>query len=140
MSMGNNSTKDIEEMESSSGIQDESPSKMEASREASNISARSDQTTLEFHDAQTPEDMVDDVVTVSAKPEPFINKDLLPSEVDNLAAAEIQHVSEVQELQGKGVCSKCVLCVWFQPSLCCFPCIHTEISDQVFLFSDCIRW
>ncbi|CAI9536838.1 unnamed protein product [Staurois parvus] len=101
LSISNTSTKDLDEMdESSSGIQDGSPSKMEASREASNISARSDQTTLEYHDAPTPEDMEDDVVTVTAKSELLIFKDSLPSEVGTIAAPEIR-VTEVQELQDK---------------------------------------
>ncbi|XP_073528929.1 protein ELYS-like [Phyllobates terribilis] len=55
----NDANTDNDEMdESSSGIQDGSPSKMEASKDASNVSARSNQTTLEYHDAPTPEDKV----------------------------------------------------------------------------------
>ncbi|XP_073542202.1 protein ELYS-like [Phyllobates terribilis] len=55
----NDANTDNDEMdESSSGIQDGSPSKMEASQDASNVSARSNQTTLEYHDAPTPEDKV----------------------------------------------------------------------------------
>ncbi|XP_056423125.1 protein ELYS isoform X2 [Hyla sarda] len=60
----NDAATDNEEMdESSSGIQDGSPSKMEVNKDASNVSARSDQTTLEYHDAPTPEDLEDEVVT-----------------------------------------------------------------------------
>ncbi|XP_077139364.1 protein ELYS isoform X2 [Ranitomeya variabilis] len=55
----NDANSDNDEMdESSSGIQDGSPSKMEASKDPSNVSARSDQTTLEYHYAPTPEDKV----------------------------------------------------------------------------------
>ncbi|KAM4042760.1 LOW QUALITY PROTEIN: protein ELYS [Anomaloglossus baeobatrachus] len=49
---------DIDGMdESSSGIQDGSPSKMEVSKDTSNVSARSEHT-LEYHDAPTHEDKV----------------------------------------------------------------------------------
>ncbi|XP_018415472.1 PREDICTED: protein ELYS [Nanorana parkeri] len=98
LSLSNTSTKeDLDELdESSSGIQDGSTSKVEASREASNISARSDQTTLEYHDAPTPEDMEDEVVTITAKSEPLINKESLPSEVVNLAKVEM-HLQELQD-------------------------------------------
>ncbi|XP_040206865.1 protein ELYS-like [Rana temporaria] len=100
LSISNTSTKDLDEIdESSSGIQDGSPSKREASRDASNVSARSDQTTLEYHDAPTPEDLEDDAVAVTAKSE-LIIKDSLPSEVSSLTAAEI-HVTDVQDLQDK---------------------------------------
>ncbi|XP_063773852.1 protein ELYS [Pseudophryne corroboree] len=54
----NTFTKDSEEMDvSSSVVQDESPSQIEATKDASNVSAKSDQTTLEYHDAATPEDL-----------------------------------------------------------------------------------
>lgn len=100
LSISNTSTKDLDEMdESSSGIQDGSPSKMEASKDANNVSARSDQTTLEYHDAPTPEDLEDETVTVTAKSELPI-KDSLPSEVSSLTSAEI-HVTDVQELPDK---------------------------------------
>ncbi|XP_053316764.1 protein ELYS [Spea bombifrons] len=61
---------DIEhkEMESSSAIQDEMPTKMEVSGETSNVSIRSDQTTLEFHDAPSPEDLEKDT-SMRTKPQ-----------------------------------------------------------------------
>ncbi|XP_073401223.1 protein ELYS isoform X2 [Dendrobates tinctorius] len=56
----NDANSDNDEMdESSSGIQDGSPSKIEASKDPSNVSARSDQTALEYHDAPTLEDKMD---------------------------------------------------------------------------------
>nr|XP_014126569.1 protein ELYS [Zonotrichia albicollis] len=42
--------------------------KMDVSKENSNFSVRSDQTTLEYHDAQSPGDFEDDVIFISAKP------------------------------------------------------------------------
>ncbi|KAM4770960.1 protein ELYS [Rhinophrynus dorsalis] len=63
-------TVDEEMDESSSGIQEESPHKMEVVKEASNVSARSDQTTLEYHDAPTPEDFEEDAVTVTVNLQP----------------------------------------------------------------------
>ncbi|KAM8945526.1 protein ELYS [Pelodytes ibericus] len=72
----NTPDKDHMEMEeSSSGVHEENSNKMEVSKEISNVSARSDQTTLEYHDAPTPEDLEDDVVTISTKAHsPLINK------------------------------------------------------------------
>ncbi|NXG57111.1 ELYS protein, partial [Hemiprocne comata] len=42
--------------------------KMDVSNENSNFSARSDQTTLEYHDAKSPGDFEDDVIFIAAKP------------------------------------------------------------------------
>ncbi|XP_068251986.1 protein ELYS-like [Nyctibius grandis] len=42
--------------------------KMDVSKENSNVSARSDQTTLEYHDAKSPGDFEDDVIFIAAKP------------------------------------------------------------------------
>nr|XP_054486605.1 protein ELYS-like isoform X1 [Agelaius phoeniceus]XP_054486606.1 protein ELYS-like isoform X1 [Agelaius phoeniceus]XP_054486607.1 protein ELYS-like isoform X1 [Agelaius phoeniceus] len=42
--------------------------KMDVSKENSNFSVRSDQTTLEYHDAKSPGDFEDDVIFISAKP------------------------------------------------------------------------
>ncbi|XP_072288243.1 protein ELYS-like, partial [Pyxicephalus adspersus] len=101
LSVSNTSTKDFDEIEeSSSGIQGGSPSKMEAS----NVSARSDETTLEYHDAPTPEDMEDDVVSVTAKSEPItkVHQDPPPpAVVDRLTTVEQHLLTEVQELQDK---------------------------------------
>nr|XP_033792222.1 protein ELYS isoform X2 [Geotrypetes seraphini] len=54
--------------ESSSDIQDDSPKRLEISKDISDISVRSDQTTLEFHDARTPENFGDDDVFITSKP------------------------------------------------------------------------
>lgn len=90
---------------------------MEASKDTSNISARSDQTTLEYHDAPTPEDMEDVVVIVTAKSEPIINKDLVPSEVDNLATAEMYLETQVQQLPNTGMFKNVLLYLSFCISL-----------------------
>lgn len=42
--------------------------KMDVSKENSNFSVRSDQTTLEYHDANSHGDFEDDVIFISAKP------------------------------------------------------------------------
>uniref|UniRef100_A0A8C3GSH7 Uncharacterized protein n=1 Tax=Corvus moneduloides TaxID=1196302 RepID=A0A8C3GSH7_CORMO len=42
--------------------------KMDVSKENSNFSVRSDQTTLEYHDAKSPGDFEDDVIFIAAKP------------------------------------------------------------------------
>ncbi|KAM6271524.1 protein ELYS-like isoform 1-T1 [Spheniscus humboldti] len=60
---------DCAEMEESSeSIPGESLEKMDVSREKSTFSARSDQTTLEYHDAKSPGDFEDDVILIAAKP------------------------------------------------------------------------
>ncbi|NXG51371.1 ELYS protein, partial [Psilopogon haemacephalus] len=41
---------------------------VEVSKDNSNVSARSDQTTLEYHDAKSPGDFEDDVIFIAAKP------------------------------------------------------------------------
>lgn len=64
-----NPVDDCAEMEASSeSIPGESLEKMDVSREKSNFSARSDQTTLEYHDAKSPGDFEDDVIFIAAKP------------------------------------------------------------------------
>ncbi|XP_015139219.2 protein ELYS isoform X1 [Gallus gallus] len=42
--------------------------KMDVSKENSNVSVKSDQTTLEYHDAKSPSDFEDDVIFIAAKP------------------------------------------------------------------------
>ncbi|KAM9273242.1 protein ELYS isoform 1-T1 [Cariama cristata] len=54
--------------ESSESIPGDGLEKMDVSRENSNFSARSDQTTLEYHDAKSPGDFEDDVIFIAAKP------------------------------------------------------------------------
>uniref|UniRef100_A0A8C0QMR8 AT-hook containing transcription factor 1 n=1 Tax=Chelonoidis abingdonii TaxID=106734 RepID=A0A8C0QMR8_CHEAB len=54
--------------ESSEGIAGDVLEKMEVSKETSNFSARSDQTTLEYHDARSPDDLEDDVIFITSKP------------------------------------------------------------------------
>ncbi|KAM6207601.1 protein ELYS [Sarcoramphus papa] len=57
------------EMEvSSESIHGDGLEKMDVSKENSNFSARSDQTTLEYHDAKSPGDFEDDVIFIAAKP------------------------------------------------------------------------
>lgn len=53
--------------ESSESIPGDGLEKMDVSKESSNISARSDQTTLEYHDAKSPGDLEDDVIFIAAK-------------------------------------------------------------------------
>ncbi|XP_069708633.1 protein ELYS-like isoform X2 [Phaenicophaeus curvirostris] len=54
--------------ESSENIHGDGLEKMDVSKENSNFSARSDQTTLEYHDAKSPGDFEDDVIFIAAKP------------------------------------------------------------------------
>ncbi|NWS68169.1 ELYS protein, partial [Crotophaga sulcirostris] len=54
--------------ESSESIPGDGLEKMDVSKQNSNFSARSDQTTLEYHDAKSPGDFEDDVIFVAAKP------------------------------------------------------------------------
>lgn len=54
--------------ESSEHIPGDDLEKMDVSKENSNFSVRSDQTTLEYHDAQSPSDFEDDVIFIAAKP------------------------------------------------------------------------
>ncbi|XP_014818382.1 PREDICTED: protein ELYS-like, partial [Calidris pugnax] len=54
--------------ESSESTPGDGLEKMEVSKENSNISARSDQTTLEYHDAKSLSDFEDDVIFIAAKP------------------------------------------------------------------------
>ncbi|XP_076220024.1 protein ELYS-like [Aptenodytes patagonicus] len=67
-SLGNPVDDCAEMEESSESIPGESLEKMDVSRENSNFSARSDQTTLEYHDAKSPGDFEDDVIFIAAKP------------------------------------------------------------------------
>uniref|UniRef100_A0A8C3S5Z8 AT-hook containing transcription factor 1 n=1 Tax=Chelydra serpentina TaxID=8475 RepID=A0A8C3S5Z8_CHESE len=55
--------------ESSKGLAGDVLEKMEVSKETSNFSARSDQTTLEYHDARSPGDFEDDVIFITSKPD-----------------------------------------------------------------------
>ncbi|NXG27301.1 ELYS protein, partial [Dromaius novaehollandiae] len=54
--------------ESSESIAGDSLEKMEVSKENSSFSARSDQTTLEYHDAKSPGDFEDDIIFIASKP------------------------------------------------------------------------
>ncbi|KAM4903693.1 protein ELYS-like isoform 1-T2 [Sylvia borin] len=54
--------------ESSESIPGDDLEKMDISKENSNFSVRSDQTTLEYHDAKSPGDYEDDVIFIAAKP------------------------------------------------------------------------
>ncbi|XP_065536193.1 protein ELYS-like [Lathamus discolor] len=64
-----NPEKDVGGMEESSeSIPGDGLENMVVSKENSNVSARSDQTTLEYHDAKSPGDFEDDVIFIAAKP------------------------------------------------------------------------
>uniref|UniRef100_A0A8C6K3U8 Uncharacterized protein n=1 Tax=Melopsittacus undulatus TaxID=13146 RepID=A0A8C6K3U8_MELUD len=54
--------------ESSESVPADGLESMDVSKENSNVSARSDQTTLEYHDAKSPGDFEDDVIFIAAKP------------------------------------------------------------------------
>uniref|UniRef100_A0A8C9NC48 ELYS protein n=1 Tax=Serinus canaria TaxID=9135 RepID=A0A8C9NC48_SERCA len=54
--------------ESLESIPGDNLEKLDVSKENSNFSVRSDQTTLEYHDAKSPGDFEDDVIFISAKP------------------------------------------------------------------------
>ncbi|KAM6082848.1 protein ELYS [Chlamydotis macqueenii] len=59
---------DAEMEESSECTPGDGLGEMDVSKENSNFSARSDQTTLEYQDAQSPGDFEDDVIFIAAKP------------------------------------------------------------------------
>ncbi|POI26068.1 hypothetical protein CIB84_010182, partial [Bambusicola thoracicus] len=60
---------DCAEMEESlESIAGDGLEKMDVSKENSNVSVKSDQTTLEYHDAKSPSDFEDDVIFIAAKP------------------------------------------------------------------------
>uniref|UniRef100_A0A8C5NIG5 AT-hook containing transcription factor 1 n=1 Tax=Junco hyemalis TaxID=40217 RepID=A0A8C5NIG5_JUNHY len=61
--------------------------KMDVSKENSNFSVRSDQTTLEYHDAQSPGDFEDDVIFISAK----------PANSSSEAAVDVQELEQEEE-------------------------------------------
>lgn len=64
-----NTEDDRAEMEESSeSIPGDGLGTMDVSKENSNFSVRSDQTTLEYHDAKSPDDFEDDVIFIAAKP------------------------------------------------------------------------
>uniref|UniRef100_A0A8D0FV95 AT-hook containing transcription factor 1 n=1 Tax=Strix occidentalis caurina TaxID=311401 RepID=A0A8D0FV95_STROC len=64
-----NPEEDRAEMEESSeSIPGDGVEKMDVSKENSNFSAGSDQTTLEYHDAKSPGDFEDDVIFIAVKP------------------------------------------------------------------------
>ncbi|KAM6407339.1 LOW QUALITY PROTEIN: protein ELYS-like [Pluvialis apricaria] len=54
--------------ESSESIPGDGLEKKDVSKEKGNFSPRSDQTTLEYHDAESPVDFEDDVIFIAAKP------------------------------------------------------------------------
>ncbi|XP_072187114.1 protein ELYS [Excalfactoria chinensis] len=54
--------------ESQESIPGDGLEKMDVSKENSNVSLKSDQTTLEYHDAKSPSDFEDDVIFIAAKP------------------------------------------------------------------------
>ncbi|XP_032299449.1 protein ELYS isoform X2 [Coturnix japonica] len=54
--------------ESQESIPGDGLEKMDVSKEHSNVSVKSDQTTLEYHDAKSPSDFEDDVIFIAAKP------------------------------------------------------------------------
>ncbi|KAM7172642.1 protein ELYS isoform 3-T3 [Macrochelys suwanniensis] len=76
--------------ESSKGIAGDVLEKMEVSKETSNFSARSDQTTLEYHDARSPGDFEDDVIFITSKP-------------DNSSTEGVAIIQEVMEEEGSEV-------------------------------------
>ncbi|XP_075718844.1 protein ELYS isoform X2 [Rhinoderma darwinii] len=101
----NDAITDNEEMdESSSGIQDGSPSKMEVRKDTSNVSARSDQTTLEYHDAPTPEDLEDEVVLTTkihssvSEPQGHTDVDCLVVTEDSQPTAEALKTQEREDV------------------------------------------
>ncbi|KAG9484039.1 hypothetical protein GDO78_009768 [Eleutherodactylus coqui] len=92
----NDAATNNEEMdESSSGIQDESPSKMEVSKDMSNVSAKSDQT-LEYHDAPTPEDLEDEVLFIT-KIHSSVSEQQVLTNVDSVVAEDVPPSAETPE-------------------------------------------
>ncbi|XP_051639261.1 protein ELYS-like isoform X2 [Manacus candei] len=72
--------------ESSENISGGNLEKMDVSKENSDFSVRSDQTTLEYHDAKSPGDFEDDVIFIAAKP----------------ANSSTEETADVQELEKEG--------------------------------------
>uniref|UniRef100_A0A8C9G9M7 AT-hook containing transcription factor 1 n=1 Tax=Pavo cristatus TaxID=9049 RepID=A0A8C9G9M7_PAVCR len=66
--VGNPEDDRAEMEESLESIPGDGLEKMDVSKENSNVSVKSDQTTLEYHDAKSPSDFEDDVIFIAAKP------------------------------------------------------------------------
>ncbi|MEE6475466.1 hypothetical protein FKM82_010755 [Ascaphus truei] len=91
----NSPAKDHEQMdESSSGIQGRGPIKMDVCRETSNVSAKSDQTTLEYHDAPAPDDLEEDVITLTNKPLHLNTEEPVDKEIQEAIVAK--QIAEMQ--------------------------------------------
>ncbi|XP_014749459.1 PREDICTED: protein ELYS [Sturnus vulgaris] len=73
--------------------------KMDVSKENSNFSVRSDQTTLEYHDAKSPSDFEDDVIFVAAKPANSSTEETV--DVQELEKEEENEMVEDKPLQMK---------------------------------------
>ncbi|NXD17212.1 ELYS protein, partial [Nothocercus nigrocapillus] len=78
--------------ESSESITGDGLQKIEVSKENSSLSARSDQTTLEYHDAKSPGDFEDDVIFIASKPANSSNE-----EDANFQESEKEEDNEVAE-------------------------------------------
>ncbi|KFW85882.1 Protein ELYS [Manacus vitellinus] len=72
--------------ETSENISGGNLEKMDVSKENSDFSVRSDQTTLEYHDAKSPGDFEDDVIFIAAKP----------------ANSSTEETADIQELEKEG--------------------------------------
>uniref|UniRef100_A0A803W9Y4 AT-hook containing transcription factor 1 n=1 Tax=Ficedula albicollis TaxID=59894 RepID=A0A803W9Y4_FICAL len=73
--------------------------KMDVSKENSNLSVRSDQTTLEYHDAKSPGDFEDDVIFIAAKPANSSTEETV--DVQELEKEEESEMVEDKPLQMK---------------------------------------
>ncbi|NXX47548.1 ELYS protein, partial [Tricholaema leucomelas] len=83
--------------ESSESIPGDGLGTMDVSRENSNFSARSDQTTLEYHDAKSPGDFEDDVIFIAAKPANFSTEK--PDDFHELKKEEDSEMDEDKSFQ-----------------------------------------
>ncbi|XP_061847084.1 protein ELYS isoform X2 [Colius striatus] len=78
--------------ESLESIPGDSLEKMDVSQENSNVSARSDQTTLEYHDAKSPGNFEDDIIFIATQPATSFME-----ETDDFQESEKEEYSEVVE-------------------------------------------
>ncbi|XP_006024566.1 protein ELYS [Alligator sinensis] len=103
----------VELDESSEDITGDDLEKMEVSKETSDFSARSDQTTLEYQDAKSPGDFEDDVIFIALKPADSSTEDAAdvqkkmeekisevvenkPSQTEQAASSELEKQTEFE--------------------------------------------
>ncbi|XP_041109566.1 protein ELYS-like isoform X2 [Polyodon spathula] len=92
----------LQQQDEDEGMAEEIPSRdasegMQVVKEMSHISARSGDSTLEFHDAPTPEELEDDVVIISAKPAVSVDCEPAQTEEPQVEEEEVYEVDLIEK-------------------------------------------